>query len=355
MKSLTAILLIPISLLYGSILSLRNKFYDWGIFNAKGFNAPIISVGNLALGGTGKTPHIEYLIRLLSDTTKIATLSRGYKRKTKGFFLSNDNSTIYDIGDEPLQYKLKFNNITVAVDEKRVRGVEKLEQILTQPSTILLDDAFQHRAITPGLNILLTEYNNLYSSDFVIPSGRLREFAAGSKRADIIIVTKTPRDISAKQKQTVSTQLNPAPNQPIYFSSVSYGTLKAFTKSAASFKLLHQTSEILLITGIAKPEPLVQEISKKYKIIEHLKFPDHHNFTSNDVIQIKTAYRNIKEKNKILITTEKDIMRLSLPSILNQLQDIQIYYLPIEIIFLGNDKKQFNKKVLDYVASHKID
>jgi tetraacyldisaccharide 4'-kinase len=318
--------------------------------SAKGFELPIISVGNLALGGTGKTPHIEYLIRLLVPHCHIATLSRGYKRKTKGFYLSNKNATIEDIGDEPLQYCLKFKDITVAVDEKRVRGVEKLLQQLTQPEVILLDDAFQHRAIAPGLQILLTEYNNLYSSDYVIPSGRLREFARGSKRADLIIVTKSPKELSEEEKQKVLSQLNPTPAQPVYFSWVSYGAIQPFTKSAITFNSHEKATDIILMTGIAKPEALYEELSKKYTIVEHLKFADHHNFNSANVSQIKKAYATLKGKNKILITTEKDIMRLSLPALLNELQGIRIYYIPIEINFLGSDKKQFDKKILDYVA-----
>lgn len=355
MNNLITILVAPISFIYGSILYIRNKFYDWNLLNSKGFKLPTISVGNLSLGGTGKTPHIEYLIRLLSPHLNIATLSRGYKRKTKGFYISNKNSTVEDIGDEPLQYQLKFKDITVAVDEKRVRGVEKLAQLFSKPTAVLLDDAFQHRAIKPGLNILLTEYNNLYCSDFVIPSGRLREFSTGSKRADLIIVTKSPKELSEKEKQVVINQLKPTPTQPIYFSSVNYGVIQPFTKSAIAFENHEIATDIILLTGIAKPEPLYQELSKKYNSILHLKFSDHHHFSTADVNQIKTAYATLKGDHKILITTEKDIMRLSSPSILKELQPIRIYYIPIEINFLGNDKKGFDKKILDYVTTHKSD
>ena len=207
MKVIVRILLFPFSIIYGAILFIRNKLYDWNIFKSNPFNFPVIVVGNLSLGGTGKTPHIEYLIRLLQSEYKIATLSRGYKRKSKGFFLSNENSTINDIGDEPLQYKTKFNNLIVAVDEKRVNGIKKIKETHPKIELILLDDAYQHRAVKAGLNILITEYNKLYNKDSVIPSGRLREFACGSNRADIIIVSKTKSDLSLSERENVINQL----------------------------------------------------------------------------------------------------------------------------------------------------
>ena len=232
MKDILQIILLPLSLLYGTILLIRNKCYDWGILKSTQFNLPVIVVGNLTLGGTGKTPHIEYLIRLLKNNHKIATLSRGYKRKSKGFLLSNEDSTINDIGDEPLQYKLKFDPLIVAVDEKRVNGINNIKKIHPETDIILLDDAYQHRAVKAGLNILITEYNRPYNKDYVIPSGRLREFSCGSDRADIIIVSKTNADLSLLERKNVINQLKPKLHQAIYFSYIKYGEITPFTNTA---------------------------------------------------------------------------------------------------------------------------
>ena len=350
MHKIFFIILFPFSLIYGLILSLRNKLYDWNIFKSTSFSTPIISVGNLSLGGTGKTPHIEYLINLLSPNLKIATLSRGYKRKTKGFFLSNENSTIEDIGDEPLQYRLKFKKLIVAVDEKRVNGIEEIKRIHPETEVILLDDAYQHRSLNPGINILITEFNKLYCNDYVIPSGKLREFKNGSKRADIIIVSKSPNTLSSAKRSHVIKELNPESNQSVYFSFIKYGMIKAFTSKAK--EIVCSKGDLLLLTGIAKPEPLVEKLTQEFNSIEHIKYSDHHSFTDLDIFNIKDRYQNIESNNKIIITTEKDIMRLSLPSIFKQIQDIPIFYIPIEICFHINDKKEFDKKILDYVATN---
>jgi len=348
-----SIILFPFSLIYGLILSIRNKLYDWNIFKSISFSTPIISVGNLSLGGTGKTPHIEYLINLLSPNLKIATLSRGYKRKTKGFLLSNENSTIEDIGDEPLQYRLKYKDIIVAVDEKRVNGIKEIKRIHPETETILLDDAYQHRSVKPGINILITEFNKLYCNDYVIPSGRLRELPAGSKRADIIIVSKSLKKLSNSERNQIIKALSPDSSQSVYFSFIEYGKIKAFT-SRAKETVCNEShkSDLLLLTGIAKPAPLVEKLTQDFNSIEHIKYSDHHSFTKLDITNIKDTYQNIESNNKIIITTEKDIMRLSLPSILKQIQDIPIFYIPIEICFHGDDKKEFDQKILDYVATN---
>ncbi|MDB4534451.1 tetraacyldisaccharide 4'-kinase [Vicingaceae bacterium] len=331
-----------LSYLYGIVLFIRNIFFDIKVFKETSFNIPIISVGNLSLGGTGKTPHIEYLIKLLKNEFKIATLSRGYKRKTKGFILSNNNSTIKEIGDEPLQFKLKFKDIKVAVDEKRVNGVKQI--IKTHPTTnvILLDDAYQHRAIGRGINILITEYNNLYTSNYVIPSGTLREFSLGSKRANVIIVSKCPSKISEEEKDNVIQELSPENYQSVFFTYIKYGQLLPFSNIAEKNKIINKLeTNVVLITGIAKPEPLIKQLTQEFKSTKHIKFPDHHSFDSKDLENIKTQYKNLEYNNKIIITTEKDIMRLSLPSIIEKIQDIPIYYIPIEICFHGNGKKEF--------------
>ena len=347
------ILLIPFSLIYGFLLYSRNKFYDWRIFKSTTFNFPVISVGNLNLGGVGKTPHIEYLIRLLKEDFKIATLSRGYKRKTSGFFKANKNSTVADIGDEPLQYLLKFNKIVVAVDEKRVNGIQKIKQVNPETNIVLLDDAYQHRSIKPGINILVTEYNNLYVNDNVIPSGRLREWSCGSERADIIIVSKTSFTLSPKEKILLKEKLKPEPHQEIYFSFIEYGEIIPFTENAKHLvNKINTDFTILLLTGIAKAEPLFSKLKSEYKSIQHKKFPDHHNFTDSNLTDIKKEYNKIAGNNKIIITTEKDIMRLSLPNTINKLQDIPIFYIPIEICFHGDDKEKFDKQILAYVTGN---
>jgi len=356
MKKIVSILLFPFSVTYGIILYIRNKFYDWNIFKSLHFNTPIISVGNLTLGGTGKTPHIEYLIRLLQKDYKITTLSRGYKRKTKGFLLSNENSTVTDIGDEPLQYKLKFNDIKVAVDEDRVHGIRKIKKTHPETNLILLDDAYQHRAVKPGLNILITEYNNLYINDSVIPSGRLREWKTGSDRSDIIIVSKTDQNLSQSDKEKVKLDLKPKSHQKVYFSCIKYGEVTPFTILAKNI-VINTTNDysVLLLTGIAKPKPLFELISKQYKSVNHIQFSDHHHFKGSDITQIIKEFKKIKENNKFIISTEKDIMRLSLPEISKKLQRIPIFYIPIEIDFLGNDKKEFDNQIIEYVTKNTRD
>ncbi|MBL4670048.1 MAG: tetraacyldisaccharide 4'-kinase [Flavobacteriales bacterium] len=347
------ILLLPFSLVYGSILYVRNKLYDWNILKTISYEFPVISIGNLALGGTGKTPHIEYLIRLLQKDYKIAILSRGYKRTTKGFLLADENSNVSNIGDEPLQYKLKFKKILVAVDEKRVHGINKIKKNYSKTDVILLDDAYQHRSVNPNINILITEYNNLYINDTTIPAGRLREWGTGSKRADIIIVSKTKNNLTLNEKEKIISQINPLPHQKVYFSFIKYEKITSFTKKAKDIeKILNLDYSVLLLTGIAKPTALFNTISNQYKHLEHIKFSDHHNFKNLDILKIKDAYKKLKGNNKIIISTEKDIMRLSLPKILNQLQDIPIFYIPIEICFHGNDQKDFDNQILKYVTKN---
>ncbi len=347
------ILLFPFSLIYGFILYIRNTFYDWKIIKSTAFNFPVIAVGNLTLGGVGKTPHVEYLIRLLKEDFNVATLSRGYKRSTKGFHLSTKNSTVTDIGDEPLQYKLKFTTVPVAVDEKRVNGIKKIKEIHPETNVVLLDDAYQHRAVTPGINILVTDCSKLYINDNVVPSGRLREWSSGSDRADIIIVSKTSNVLSPIDKRSVKEKLNPKPHQEVYFSYISYGAITPFTNAAHHFlNKIEKSYSVLLLTGIAKAAPLFYKLNNEYSLVKHIKFSDHHNFTNADISDIKEQYNSLYGNNKIIITTEKDIMRLSLPKILNQLQDIPIFYIPIEICFHGNDKEEFNKQILKYVTAN---
>lgn len=342
----------PISLLYGFITYIRNKLYDYDVLKSNEFKLPVISVGNLNVGGVGKTPHVEYLIRLL-DEYNIATLSRGYKRTTKGFLIADNNSTIYEIGDEPLQYNTKFKTVIVAVDENRVRGIKKIKETNPETNIIILDDAYQHRAVKPGINILITDYSKLYINDLVLPSGRLREWSIGSNRADIIVVSKTPSILSPIEIRRIKSDLNPKPHQEIFFSYTKYGHLIPFTEITQSHLLENKEKcSVLLITGIAKPSPLFYHLKNQYNIVEHLKFSDHHNFSPSDIEQIKKSYTNLFGNNKLIITTEKDIMRLSLPEIKEQLNELPIFYQPIEVCFHGNDKIEFDEKILKYVRAN---
>ncbi|MDF1671886.1 MAG: tetraacyldisaccharide 4'-kinase [Vicingaceae bacterium] len=353
MKSLLQIILSPISLLYGITILVRNKLYDWKVTSQTSFKVPTIAIGNLSVGGSGKTPLTEYLIRLLSNL-ELTTLSRGYKRKTSGFILASKTSTSQEIGDEPLQLYQKFNSINVAVCEDRVKGATEILKLKPNTKVILLDDAFQHRAIKPGLNILVTDFNNIFTNDYLMPSGRLREWREGYKRADIIIVSKTPINTNKNTLKKIAKDINPKAYQKLYFSNIKYSESKHYENSKKLDKtLVSKETDALLISGIAKPLPLLNHIKNEYKSVGHIKFPDHHDFTKTDVEKIKNRFVNINSDNKIIITTEKDIMRLSLPEILKDIQDIPIYYVPIKIDFFSSeDKANFDKQILDYVSSN---
>jgi tetraacyldisaccharide 4'-kinase len=363
---LLRIIAFPLSVLYGTLLGLRNKLYDWGIFSSTTFQTPIISVGNLSVGGTGKTPHIEYLIRLLNEEFKVATLSRGYGRKTKGFVLANAQSTATDVGDEPLQFKSKYPEIPVVVDEKRVRGVKKILEKFPSIDIILLDDAFQHRAIKPGLSIVLTDFNNLYFDDFVMPTGTLREFRSGIKRADIIIVTKCPEILVPIERQQIEKKINPLPKQHVYFSHIKYGEFLPFHAeklnpfSKAYYFERHYS--ILLLTGIANTQPLEYYLKEKSKNLVPVQFPDHHVFTATDIEQVKKIFDNIASANKIILTTEKDAMRLKCVELSAALEHLPLFYIPIEIDFYDKNKgtrlsintagQEFNEQILHYVRTN---
>ena len=376
---------------------IRNKLYDWKIFKSYSFNVPVISIGNLSVGGTGKTPHIEYLIRLLQNSyliphtsyLNIAVLSRGYKRKTKGFIIASENSTLEQIGDEPLQFKTKFQNITVAVDENRVNGINHLlenhsllttyDLRLTTNFVILLDDAFQHRRVIPGLSILLIDYTKEFlilnssvsqflSSSIPLPSGSLREYRTGYKRADIIIVTKTPENLSSITRQNIIDKIKPLPHQKVYFSFIKYCPLVPLNNDYIKnintpFSILHSQSSILLFAGIANPNIFVQKVKEIYAVNNQhqtprsllpthcsILFNDHHIFSKKDILMIKDKFQKITGNNKIIITTEKDARRLNKPELIDILKDMPVYYLPIEIDFHKEDKDPFNSQILKFIT-----
>lgn len=329
-------LVFPFVPIYWLLTWARNFLYDTGLKRSTSFNFPIICVGNLNVGGTGKTPMVEYLISLLKDRHRIATLSRGYKRKTKGFQLANENSVVEDLGDEPFQFYSKFGkSIDVAVDNNRVNGVTKLKTLQIAPKIILLDDAYQHRKIKAGFNILLTTYSSPFFKDMLLPTGDLREPRMGYKRANVIVVTKCPGDINEAQKAKYIKWIKPTPKQSVFFSSISYS--KTVISSQAALNL-DELKKFTLVTGIANPNSLVKYLKTQGKTFEHLNFPDHYEFSIDDI--------NILQSKSLILTTEKDYMRLKMHKTLEN----KLFYLPIEVII--SEKERFNKLIFDFVDAY---
>ena len=326
-------LLLPIVPIYYVITWLRNTLYDLGWKSSTAYHIPVICVGNLSVGGTGKTPTIEYLITILSEHYHVATLSRGYKRETSGFIIADNTSTALSIGDEPFQFYHKFNNVTVAVDADRRHGISELIS-QRQPDIILLDDAYQHRKVKAGFTILLTAYGDLYSNDIVLPTGNLREPRSGAKRANLIIVTKCPETLSEDHKMAIIKQLNPLPNQKVFFSSIVYSEM--VKNQNGKMRLAELKNEpFTLVTGIANPKPLVNFLERKGLQFEHLEFKDHHNFTDEELLSLKRKQR--------ILTTEKDYVRL-LPNFENT---ETLFYLPIE--FSIEQSNQFEASIQAYL------
>jgi len=326
------IILFPIVPIYYVITWLRNWLYDFGFKSSKSYDFPVICVGNLSTGGTGKTPMIEYLIRLLKDEKSLATLSRGYKRKTEGFVLADENANTDTIGDEPFQFQRKFKDVTVAVDANRQNGIAELRKLESQPEVILLDDAFQHRKVKAGFNILLTANNNLYYKDIVLPTGNLREPRFGAKRADVIVVTKCDKTISEVEKQTITSKLKLKNHQQLFFSYVDYASNVVSDSDELE---LTKLPKFTLVTGIANAKPLVDFLVENGLEFDHLEFSDHYNFKASDI--------EILASKELIITTEKDYVRLSDYEKLKN----KLYYLPIQIQI---DKSvQFNAAVRTYV------
>ena len=316
------------------VTSIRNFLYNIGVIKSHQFNIPIISIGNLVLGGSGKTPSIEYLVRLLSNNYKVAVLSRGYGRKSTGFILADSNSDAGIIGDEPMQYYRKFKNIIVSVDSNRVRGINKLIKLNSKPEIVLLDDAYQHRRVKPGMSILLTKFNDLYSEDNIFPLGNLRESKRNANRADVIIVTKCDKNINKDQKRHIIQKLNIGDNQKIYFSSIKYSKMvydKESSKPLSEFKNIKFT----LVTGIADSSHLINYLNDSGYNFNHILFKDHHDFSNSDIIKI--------DRNNLIITTEKDYVKL-FTKITSSL-----YYLPIE--FVIDNEVDFSKQILDYIQT----
>jgi len=351
------IALYPLAIIYGLIISIRNWLFDKGIIRSFSFKIPIISVGNLAVGGTGKTPHTEFILSAIQKEWNTAMLSRGYMRKTKGFIQADKNSNSQLIGDEPFQIYKKFPFVTVAVDEKRVHGVKRVIEFNPKLELVVLDDAFQHRYIQAGLSILLTNYNNLYSRDLVLPAGQLREWKSGSKRANIIIVTKCPVNLKPIEMRLIETELNPETNQLLFFSSFIYDEPKPvfpdINTDEWTFKRIKELSaNVLLVAGIVNPQPILDYLNIYTKFIETLFFEDHHNFQNKDYNAINLKFEKINSVNKIILVTEKDASRLVSDQNVPESLKSNIFALPIRVKILQNQENLFIQKIKNYVVEN---
>jgi len=340
------LLLLPFSLIYGLITSIRNKLYDWGVFKSTKFDIPVICIGNLVVGGSGKTPTTEYLVELLSDY-KIAILSRGYGRKTKGFILADDQATAETIGDEPMQYYHKFEKVTVAVCEDRVKGINMLK---ADHEVILLDDAYQHRAVKAGFNILLFEFEKVLKRQFLLPAGNLRESLSNYNRANAVLITKSPSPVNIVDQIEIRRKIDLTLAQRISFSSIKYG--HAIHLFSREIKADLAGCEIFLLTGIANPKPLFQYLEGFSSRIHSHEYPDHYVFKREDVERLIRDFNSNPAKEKIIITTEKDSQRLLGDNLKDLLLNLPIFYLPIAITLAPKDKFTFDQNILNYVANN---
>jgi tetraacyldisaccharide 4'-kinase len=352
MEKLLRIVFYPLNCLYGIIIWVRNVLFDVNIIKANEFRLPVISIGNITVGGTGKTPHTEYLIRLLKEQYKIAYLSRGYKRKTSEFRIGTASSTVEEIGDEPWQILDKFPEIVVAVDKNRVHGIQKIQEIYPDTDIILLDDAFQHRRVKPGINILLIDYNRPIFNDSLLPGGRLREPASEIRRANVIIVTKLPAQISAIDKRLFLMHLGARDHQSVYFTTVKYcNPTPVYPGTETKPAFADKELSVLLVTGIANAQILVDHLKNEYTTVEHMNFPDHHFYTDTNIQAIVERFKAIPGNAKVILTTEKDAVRLR--NIQHTLFDPEVwYYIPIEIEFQQGEGEQFNSQIIDYVSKN---
>jgi tetraacyldisaccharide 4'-kinase len=340
-------LLLPLALLYWIPVKIRNFLFDINLLKGYSPDIPSICVGNITVGGTGKTPHSEYLIELLQKHYKVGLLSRGYKRKTKGFKMVETDSTVNEVGDEPLQIKLKYPNAIVAVDEDRVNGTNELVYNDPEMNVLLLDDAFQHRYIKPGLSILLTNYNNLISRDFFLPVGRLRDSVSEKRRADIVIVTKCPENLTKQEMDRIQNELSLNTKQNIYFTTVEYGEIKPiFTGSVENLKP-NESQKVFAIAGIANPEPFYDYLVKNFQIEGKKTYTDHHHFSEKE---IQLIFEKSSE-NTLIVTTEKDAARIRCLNLGENIKQ-RLFYISIKINFLNNSTEKFNKQIIDYVGKN---
>lgn len=351
------VVLYPFTWLYRLVIGIRNTLFDWGLLPSVEFNLPVISVGNITVGGTGKTPHIEYLIELLREEFSIAVLSRGYRRETRNFIIADMNSTARIIGDEPRQLKQKYPEIIVAVDRKRVHGIRELQKLPQPPDLVLLDDAFQHRYVNAGKSVLLIDYNRMVGDDFLLPAGRLREPVSAMKRANLLLITKTPERLKPIEMRNIFKELNLEAYQNLFFTKIQYQEIKPVYQiqgSLTSSQFKQRDCHILLLSGIADPRPLRKFARSISTSITELTFPDHHRYTKHDVEKIREKIRSINHPEVLVLTTEKDAMRLQDVAMEEELKKT-LYYVPIQVKFHGTQDEEFNKIILNYVRSNKRD
>jgi len=341
------ILLLPFALLYGLIVIIRNWLYNKNYLHSAQFGFPLICVGNLVVGGTGKSPMVEYLVGLLKDRYAVATLSRGYKRKTRGYALADENTTALEIGDEPMQFHKKFPSVAVAVGEARIEAIPQLLHDKPGTEVIILDDAFQHRAVKAGFNILLTEYNDIFSNDFFLPTGDLRDARSSYKRADIIVVTKCPPYLGDVEKGTIIQDIKLQPHQRIFFTAIEYG--RPYHISTEVQRDITDEDEVLLVCGIANPKPLKQYLSEHAYTYYQQDYSDHHIFTIDDLAEIEKIFETITSDHKLILTTEKDAVRLE--KFKDKLQHLPLYVLPIRHGLLFDEGSAFDEAVIYFIKN----
>lgn len=340
------ILLFPLSLIYGLIIWIRNKLFDKGWLSSSSFNLPLIGVGNLSAGGTGKSPMVEFILKQLVHTHKPAVLSRGYKRKTAGYALANEQSTALEIGDEPMLFHNKFPGVAVAVGEERIVAIPQLLHDRPDTEVIVLDDAFQHRYVRAGLDLLLTDYNNLFTRDWFLPTGDLRDLTSSYKRAHILVVTKCPPYLSEIERDKIIAEITPIEGQSIFFTTIEYGAPYHLVSGEA--RAIGNNTEVLLISGIANPRPLKKYISEQAETYYEILYGDHHIFTIDDLMEIRKRFESIVSDDKMIITTEKDAVRLTKFNV--SLTDYPIYVLPIQLRFLFGQEMRFTELISKFIA-----
>lgn len=343
------VLLLPFALIYGLVVTIRNYLYNKQYLRSARFGLPLICVGNLAVGGTGKSPMVEYLVELLQQRFTIATLSRGYKRKTKGYALANESTTALDIGDEPMQFHIKYPQMAVAVGEERIVAIPQLLHDRPATQAIILDDAFQHRAITAGLNILLTECSNLFTRDYFLPTGDLRDQRSSYKRAELIVVTKCPAELTEEEKKKIIAEIGPLEHQRVYFTTIEYGTPYHITSREP--RAITGEDEVLLVCGIANPKPLKQYLAERAATYYQQDYSDHHIFSIDDLKDIRKKYEQLNAEQKLILTTEKDAVRLI--KFNREMSSLPLYVLPIRHRFLFNEGEQFDRAVVDFIQNFK--
>lgn len=339
------ILLFPFSLLYWLGIAIRNFLYDRKILHSSSFGLPLVCVGNLSVGGTGKSPMVELLVEMLKDKFRVATLSRGYKRRTKGYALAGPETTALDIGDEPMQFHLKFPDVPVAVGEERLDAIPQLLHDRPETEVIILDDAFQHRAVQAGMNILLTEHQNLFTRDFYLPTGDLRDQKRSYRRAQVIVVTKCRPDLTEKEREEIRKEINPVSGQQLFFSAIEYG-IPYHIRNNQAFRLNPDT-ELLLVTGIANPRPLKKMLEEHQSSYQMLQYPDHHIFTIDDWKEIRRKFDSVDARDKMILTTEKDAVRLE--KFKTEMGELPLFVIPVRHRLLFGEEDRFKKLVEEFI------